>query len=97
MRAVSAPAGLIRPPGWTRFLSLFCFTPRGAPVPGGFQGRLLRVDLTRGKWREEALDWKEARRFLGSKGYAAQLLFKELAPGTDPLSTENKVVMMTGP
>ena len=66
-------------------------------MPGGFQGRLLRVDLTRGSFREEPLDAREARRFLGSKGYAAQLLFKELAPGTDPLSPENKVVVMTGP
>jgi len=66
-------------------------------VPGGFLGKLLRVDLTRKEWREEPLDWKEARRFLGSKGYAAQLLFRELAPGTDPLSPQNKVVIMTGP
>ena len=66
-------------------------------MPGGFQGKLLRVDLTRNEWREERLDWNEARRFLGSKGYAAQLLFKELSPGTDPLSPRNKVVVMTGP
>lgn len=66
-------------------------------MPGGFHGRLIRVDLTRGKTTEEALDLSIARRFLGSKGYAAQLLFKELAPGTEPLSPENKVVIMTGP
>jgi aldehyde:ferredoxin oxidoreductase len=70
---------------------------KGAGVPGGFRGKLLRVDLTRSEWREEGLDWKEARRFLGSKGYAAQLLFRELAPGTEPLSPQNKVVIMTGP
>jgi aldehyde:ferredoxin oxidoreductase len=70
---------------------------KGASVPGGFHGRLIRVDLTRGKTTEEALDLSIARRFLGSKGYAARLLFKELLPGTDPLSPENKVVIMTGP
>lgn len=66
-------------------------------MPGGFQGKLLRVDLSRMDWKGEPLDIGEARRFLGSKGYAAQLLFKELAPGTDPLSPQNRLVIMTGP
>ena len=69
----------------------------GANVRGGFQGRLLRLDLSRREWKEEKLDFASARQFLGSKGYAAQLLFRELAPGTDPLSPGNKVVIMTGP
>jgi len=66
-------------------------------VPGGFLGKLLRVDLTAGHWKEEKLDVAAARLFMGSKGYAANLLFRELRPGTDPLSAPNKVVIMTGP
>jgi len=58
---------------------------------------MLRVDLSGGSCREEPLDGSAARAFLGSKGYAARLLFRELAPGTDPLSPRNKVVIMTGP
>ncbi len=58
---------------------------------------MLRVDLTRGSFREEPLDIGAARLFLGSKGYAAQLLYRELPPGTEPLSPQNKVVLMTGP
>ena len=66
-------------------------------MPGGFRGKVLRVDLTRGDSREDELDLSGARDLLGSKGYAARLLFKELAPGTDPLSPQNKLVIMTGP
>lgn len=66
-------------------------------MPGGFAGRLLRVDLTSREWKDEGLDRDAARLFLGSKGYAAQLLFRELAPGTEPLSAANKVAIMTGP
>jgi len=66
-------------------------------VNGGFQGRLLRVNLSAGRWKEERLDTDAARLFLGSKGYAANLLFRELEPGTAPLSPQNKVVIMTGP
>lgn len=64
---------------------------------GGFQGRLLRVDLGRRRWSAMPLDEDAARLFLGSKGFSAQLLFRELHPGTDPLSPENKVAIMTGP
>ena len=64
---------------------------------GGFLGRLLRVDLSAGRWKEERLDAGAARLFGGSKGYAANILFRELGPKTFPLSPQNKVVMMTGP
>ena len=62
-----------------------------------FMGKILRVDLTRGKlWDEETrLDW--ARYFLGGSGLATRYLY-ELAPrGVDPLSPENPLVFMTGP
>ncbi|MEM2869486.1 MAG: aldehyde ferredoxin oxidoreductase family protein [Thermoplasmata archaeon] len=63
----------------------------------GFTGRILRVDLSSGLWRAEPTDPVEARAFLGGKGYAASRLFRELAPGTEPLSPENKVALMAGP
>ncbi len=63
----------------------------------GFAGQLLRVDLSAGKISEEPLDWDAARRFLGGKGYAAYILYRELRSGIDPLGPENKLVFMTGP
>jgi len=63
----------------------------------GFAGKLLRVDLTEGKWKSEPLDEDAARKFMGSKGYAAYILFRELKKGVEPLSPDNKVVIMTGP
>ncbi|MGQ9583731.1 MAG: aldehyde ferredoxin oxidoreductase family protein [Thermoplasmatota archaeon] len=63
----------------------------------GFTGRVLRVDLSSGRWREERMDPGEARAFLGGKGYALSRLFRELPARVEPLSPENKVVIMTGP
>lgn len=46
-------------------------------------------------WRR----WTRRRcaRTLGGTGYACRLLYDELAPGTDPLGPENKLVFATGP
>ena len=63
----------------------------------GFAGKILRVDLTQGKWWTEDLDPVAARMFLGGVGYAAHLLFTELQPGVDPLSPENKLIIAPGP
>lgn len=63
----------------------------------GYAGRLLRVNLTTGTCVAEALDSDVARRMLGGVGYAAHILYTELAPGIDPLGPENKLVFSTGP
>ncbi|MEM2878228.1 MAG: orotidine 5'-phosphate decarboxylase / HUMPS family protein [Candidatus Hadarchaeales archaeon] len=64
---------------------------------GGYAGRILRVDLTEGRTEVEKLDLSVAYNYLGGRGYAAKLLYDELAPGTDPLSPVNRIVFMTGP
>ncbi len=63
----------------------------------GFAGRMLRINLSEKSIEEEATDLEAAKKFLGGKGYAANLLFRELAKGTDPLGEDNKIVFMTGP
>jgi aldehyde:ferredoxin oxidoreductase len=83
--------------GGISFLSSISFSPVICMLGGGFTGRMLRIDVSSGRQAEEKLDWARARMFLGSKGYAAQLLYRELAPGTGPLSPQNKLVIMTGP
>ncbi|HEX2987492.1 MAG TPA: aldehyde ferredoxin oxidoreductase family protein [Chloroflexota bacterium] len=64
---------------------------------GGYAGQLLRVNLTTKVVSKEPLreDW--ARDFVGGVGYAARLLYDELASKIDPLGPENKLVFMTGP
>jgi branched-chain amino acid transport system ATP-binding protein len=37
------------------------------------------------------------RQFIGGKGFAAKVLYDELKPGTNPLSPDNILVMVTGP
>ncbi|AEF94782.1 Aldehyde ferredoxin oxidoreductase [Desulfotomaculum nigrificans CO-1-SRB] len=63
----------------------------------GFAGKLLRVNLTDREFKVEELDKDELRKYIGCVGYAAQLLYKEMPGGTDPLSPEAKVVIATGP
>jgi len=60
-------------------------------------GKILRVNLSKGKITEEALDEDVARKFIGGKGLSAKILFDELKPGIDPLGPENKLVVAAGP
>ena len=63
----------------------------------GYMGKILRVDLTARSVREEALDLREAKRFIGGSGLAASFLFKETDEHTDPLGPENVLIYLTGP
>jgi len=64
---------------------------------GGLWGRVLIVDVGSGEQREEPLDAKAARQFLGGRGLGAYYLVKMLPPGTDPLSPENPLIFASGP
>ena len=63
----------------------------------GYAGRILHVDLSSGRRWTEDLDEGLARKYLGSRGLGAHLLFRDLAPGTDPASADNLLIFMTGP
>ncbi|UCH57008.1 MAG: aldehyde ferredoxin oxidoreductase family protein [Candidatus Bathyarchaeota archaeon] len=63
----------------------------------GWNGRLLRVDMSKGKTAVQEYHEDLARRFVGGRGFAVKLLWDELKPGTDPLSPENILVFATGP
>jgi aldehyde:ferredoxin oxidoreductase len=63
----------------------------------GWNGRLLRVDLTKGKTSVQEYSEDFARRFVGGRGFAVKLLWDELKPGTDPLSPENMLIFAVGP
>ena len=59
--------------------------------------RLLRVDLTHWTAREEKVPEKILRRFIGGRGLGAYLALKEIPPHINPLSSENKIYILTGP
>jgi len=63
----------------------------------GYCGKLLRVDLTKGKATTDSLDEKWARKYLGGRGLGARILFDEVPAGADPLGPENKLIFAMGP
>ncbi|MBI2329726.1 MAG: aldehyde ferredoxin oxidoreductase, partial [Chloroflexi bacterium] len=66
-------------------------------MPYGYNGQLLRVDLSSGSTSVEVLDELFCRRYIGGAGFIAYYLLKELAPGIDPLGAENKLIFALGP
>lgn len=63
----------------------------------GWNGRLLRVDLTKGKTTFQEYSSDFAARFMGGRGFAVKLLWDELKPGTDPIGPDNILVFAVGP
>jgi len=63
----------------------------------GYQNKVLRVDLTKKGATTEPLRMDWAENYIGSKGLAIKYLYEELKPGIDPLSPDNKLLLMTGP
>ena len=71
---------------------------RKTPLPGGYMGKILRVDLTSGSMKDENLPEEAVlRKFIGGQALALYMLMHELAPDTKPYEPGSKMVMMTGP
>src|SRR3954468_12037323 len=71
---------------------------RHTPLPGGYMGKLLRVDLSSGRcWDVNLPEEPVLRKLWGGQALATYILLQLLAPHVAPLSPENPVVMMTGP
>lgn len=66
-------------------------------MAGGYMGKLLWVDLTRGELRDEPLDEQECRDYLGGYGLGAKILWDRMKPGVDPLGPDNILGLLTGP
>lgn len=65
-------------------------------MANGYNGKILRVDLTSGAINVETPDENFYRAHLGGRGLIAHHLLKEVKPGTDPLGPGNKVIFATG-
>ena len=63
----------------------------------GWQGKILRIDLSRGTWRTEALPAYLMQEYIGGRGMSDRILFDEIDPRIDALSPENKLIFSTGP
>ncbi len=63
----------------------------------GWQGRILRVNLTENHCAAEPLNRDWAAGYLGSRGLGTKYLFEEIDPAVDPLDPGNKLIFATGP
>jgi len=63
----------------------------------GYTGKILDVDLSTGKTSEYSLSDKDRELFLGGRFISTKILWDELEAGTDPLSPDNILIVMTSP
>ena len=66
-------------------------------IPGGYNGKILRVNLSENKVSTENIDDDFCRKYIGGSGFIAYFLLKELEEGVDPLGPENKLIFALGP
>ncbi len=62
-----------------------------------YQGKILRVNLSKKTIHSEDLPKQLARQFIGGRGLASKILSDEVAPNVDAFSAENKLIFATGP
>jgi aldehyde:ferredoxin oxidoreductase len=66
-------------------------------MAGGYMGRILFVDLSRGTMKEERTDEGLCRQFLGGYGLGVRLIWERQPPGVAPLGPQNILGFITGP
>ncbi|MFC1902014.1 aldehyde ferredoxin oxidoreductase family protein [Chloroflexota bacterium] len=65
--------------------------------PGGYTGRMLRVDLSSRQFTTETPDELTLRRYIGGSGIGAYYLYKEVPPGIEWSDPENRLIIASGP
>jgi len=66
------------------------------PTPGGWVGKVLRVDLSTGKTRETST-FDYVPKFLGGRGLGAKICWDEVPPEVGAFDPEARLVFATGP
>lgn len=59
-------------------------------------GRLLRINLNDSSYGDEEIPRRHITRFISARGLGAKYLYDELAPALDPLSSDNKLLLLIG-
>lgn len=65
-------------------------------MPNGYNGKILRVNLSNGAISVEEPEESFYRRYIGGRGFVSYYLLKELKGDEDPLGPENKLIFATG-
>jgi aldehyde:ferredoxin oxidoreductase len=63
----------------------------------GYQGRLLTIDLTSGRFETNLLDPALLRLYVGGSALSAALLYPHLTGDLDPLGPDNPLLILNGP
>ncbi len=66
-------------------------------ITGGYQNRVLRVNLSNGKFSEESLSNELIHDWVGGRGFGIKMLYDDLKPGIDPLGEDNELIFVAGP
>ena len=61
-----------------------------------YAGKFLRVDLTKGAWREEMISDEQVRKWLLGSGFAARLYYEEMDPTLSPLDPASPLLVFNG-
>ena len=61
-----------------------------------YAGRFLRIDLTSGRWHEEAIQPDQVEKWLLGSGFAAKLFYDEMHPDLDPLDPASPLLIFNG-
>ena len=65
-------------------------------MPYGYNGKILRVDLSNRAIAVDEPDENFYRRYIGGRGFVTYFLLRELGGSIDPLGPENKLIFATG-
>jgi len=84
-----SPTALAAPKTTTR--------PQAQPIPGGYAGKLLRVNLTTGKIWIQPWTPEEMRAYVGGVGIGAKILYDEVGPKVHWDHPDNRLILATGP
>ena len=66
-------------------------------MKGGYQGRILRIDLSSGTSDTIAVGQELAEKYIGGKGFGVRFLYDLVGPEVDPLAPSNVLMFMPGP
>jgi len=64
--------------------------------PGGYMGKILRVDLTSEQLTEESIDEATLRKYLGGTGLGAKIMYDEVPAGVEWSDPENRLIWTAG-
>jgi len=65
--------------------------------PGGYTGKVLRIELSSGQITTEKLEAATLRKYVGGTGLGVKYLYEEVPPGVDWSDPENRLMWFAGP